>query len=65
MGRKIVKAGELAVGDILASTLSHEVFSIKSIQKRTNPFGETEIVVLGPLSILEKFDANAKVAVLT
>ena len=64
MGRKIVQAGELAVGDILAATLSHGVFSIRSVQKRINALGNSEIVVSGPLSILEKLDPAMKVTVL-
>ena len=65
MDKKFVRAMELVVGDILAPTLSHGVFSIKKIQRCNNALGEVEIVVIGSLSLMEKYDSFAKVAVLT
>jgi len=64
MGKRIVKAKDLKVGDVLDKTVSHGVMSIKEIQKRLVPLAGDEIVVIGPLKITEKFHPNKMVTIL-
>lgn len=64
MSRHTVSAKNLRVGDILAATIENEVFSIREVQKRSNPIIGEEVVIKGPLGIILKFHPNKKVVVL-
>lgn len=63
MAKRVVKAKDLKVGDILDGTLSHGVMSIKEIQRRVSPLG-TEITVIGPLHIMEKYHPDSYITIL-
>lgn len=65
MSRVHRRAKDLQVGDILAEGRGHGIMSIKSITVVTNPLtGMDEVVVKGPLSIIDKLHPNEVVSVL-
>jgi len=59
----LIRAEDLEVGDLLKERVGHGILSIKRIDIRKT-LQDKEVVVFGPLGIVDKIPANTKVTIL-
>lgn len=65
MARKVIRADEVKVGDVMATSLDHPTFSVRKVYETKHPILDTyEVTIRGPLGIVIKAHASKLVTVL-
>lgn len=65
MARRVIRADEVKVGDVMAASLDSDTFSVKEVYKVKHPvLNSYEVTIKGPLGIVIKAHASKFVTVL-
>ena len=65
MARRVIRAEEVKVGDVMAASLDAGTFSVKEVYKIKHPILDSyEVVIMGPLGIIVKAHASKLVSIL-
>ena len=65
MARRVIRADEVKVGDVMAPSLDAGMFSVKEVYKIKHPaLNSYEVVIRGPLGVVIKVHASKFVTVL-
>ena len=65
MARRVIRADEVKVGDIMAASLDAGTFSVRKVYKTKHPtLNSYEVTIKGPLGIVIKAHASKFVTVL-
>lgn len=65
MARRVIRADEVKVGDIMAASLEAGTFSVREVYKVKHPvLNSYEVVIKGPIGIIVKVHASKLVTIL-
>lgn len=65
MARRVIRADEVKIGDVMAPSLEAGTFSVKEVYKTKHPtLNSYEVTIKGPIGIVRKMHASKLVTVL-